>query len=105
MKVAIDLRKLSAETRKAIASETDDKELLKILSMDEYAEVRAAVVKNRKTPVETLSNLSRDHSVSVLIEIAKNPRTPKEDVERLADHPFFHVNKSEEGDVEVFVLA
>ena len=104
MKVTIDLRKCSPELRKMLATETEDENILEYLSMDEYAEVRAAVVRNRKTDPEILSNLARDHSVSVLIEVAKNSRTKKKDLERIYKHPFFYVKKTEDGKPEVYTL-
>ena len=71
MKVTLELDCLSTETRHAIASETENSEVLDVLSADEKSYVRCTVANNEHVSEETLDKLANDESDQVLIRHLK----------------------------------
>ena len=75
MKVTLELDCLSTETRHAIASETENSEVLDVLSADEKSYVRCTVANNEHVSEETLDKLANDESDQVRWEVAENSNT------------------------------
>ena len=72
MKVTIDLSELNPATRKDIAIQTTDKQLLLALAKDEDSLVRLAVVSNSNVPKEVLSEHANEDEDSVVSWRAKH---------------------------------
>jgi hypothetical protein len=66
-------------------------EVLRVLSTDEYSDVRYYVTHNPNTPVEVLEALSTDKDSWVRSSVARNPNTPVEVLKILSTDGYYDV--------------
>ena len=75
---------MTTEERIELAKESQDPEVLDLLSRDEKYTVRYRVADNPNTSAETLDRLSRDEDNYVRVGVAKKPNTLIDTLTRLS---------------------
>lgn len=87
MEIKLDLNNCSINIREAIALDSGtQKEVLKILAVDDEVRVRMAVLKNPNTSSEVLKCFINEKETEIIINIAKHHQTPIEVLETFCNN-------------------